>query len=72
MILPFPSSLARRVRACVLSALTFTFGPSCSEDISSNPTELSAPERQELNQRISDLDAEVTSLEGQLAQQQQR
>ncbi|NOJ93623.1 hypothetical protein HMI51_11855 [Corallococcus coralloides] len=72
MTLPFPSSMPRFVRACVLSALTFTLVPACGEDTSPNPTTLSATERQELNQRISELEAEVTRLEGQLSEQQQQ
>jgi uncharacterized small protein (DUF1192 family) len=72
MPLSFPSSLSRFVRACVLSALTLTLVPACGEDPASDPTVLSASERQELNQRISDLESEVQRLEAQLTEQQRQ
>ncbi|SEU23265.1 ABC transporter C-terminal domain-containing protein [Stigmatella erecta] len=66
MTISFMASPFRSGRALLLAALTFAALPGCGDD-ASDPTTLSAEERQQFEQRISELEASVAALEAQLA-----
>lgn len=64
---PMPSSSSFG-RALLLAAFTLLAVPACGE---SEPSDISAEEKQQLEQRVSELEGQVRALEAQVAQQQQ-